>query len=59
MRAFAESYPDQEFVQQVVAQLPWGHQIRILDSVKQAARGGWSRNVLVHQIILGMGWSPA
>jgi predicted nuclease of restriction endonuclease-like (RecB) superfamily len=24
MRAFAEAYPDQEFVQQVVAQLPWG-----------------------------------
>jgi len=23
MRAFAEAYPDQEFVQQVVAQLPW------------------------------------
>src|ERR1700737_4953592 len=29
MRAFAEAYPDQEFVQQVVAQLPWGHQVRI------------------------------
>ena len=60
MRAFAEAYPDQEFVQQVVAQLPWGHQVRILDSVKdakqrewyirQAVQGGWSRNVLVHQI---------
>jgi len=57
MRAFAEAYPDQEFVQQVVAQLPWGHQVRILDSVKdakrrewyirQAVQGGWSRNVLV------------
>jgi len=60
MRAFAEAYPNQEFVQHVVAQLPWGHQVRILDSVKdsrqrewyirQAAQGGWSRNVLVHQI---------
>src|SRR6202166_1549849 len=60
MRAFAEAYPDQEFVQQVVAQLPWGHQVRILDTVKdaklrewyirQAVQGGWSRNVLVHQI---------
>ena len=29
MRAFAEAYPDKEFVQQVVAQLPWGHQVRI------------------------------
>jgi predicted nuclease of restriction endonuclease-like (RecB) superfamily len=27
MRAFAEAYPDKEFVQQVVAQLPWGHQV--------------------------------
>ena len=60
MRAFAEAYPDQEFVQQVVAQLPWGHQVRILDTVKdakqrewyirQAVQSGWSRNVLVHQI---------
>jgi predicted nuclease of restriction endonuclease-like (RecB) superfamily len=60
MRAFAEAYPDQEFVQQVVAQLPWGHQVRILDTVKdaklrewyirQAVQGGWSRSVLVHQI---------
>jgi predicted nuclease of restriction endonuclease-like (RecB) superfamily len=60
MRAFAEAYPDEEFVQQVVAQLPWGHQVRILDAVKnpgqrewyvrQASENGWSRNVLVHQI---------
>src|SRR4051812_38686909 len=28
MRAFAEAYPDQQFVQQVVAQLPWGHNVR-------------------------------
>ena len=26
MRSLAEAYPDPEFVQQVVAQLPWGHQ---------------------------------
>jgi predicted nuclease of restriction endonuclease-like (RecB) superfamily len=60
MKAFAEAYPDEEFVQQVVAQLPWGHQVRILDAVKarsqrewyirQACQNGWSRNVLVHQI---------
>jgi predicted nuclease of restriction endonuclease-like (RecB) superfamily len=60
MRAFAEAYPDEEFVQQVVALLPRGHQVRILDSVKdpgqrewyvrQASENGWSRNVLVHQI---------
>jgi predicted nuclease of restriction endonuclease-like (RecB) superfamily len=34
MRAFAEAYPVKEFVQQVVAQLPWGHQVRLLDTVK-------------------------
>jgi predicted nuclease of restriction endonuclease-like (RecB) superfamily len=60
MRAFAEAYPDREFAQQVVAQLPWGHQVRIIDAVKdakqrewyirQAVESGWSRNVLIHQI---------
>ena len=24
---FAETYPDCEFVQQVVAQIPWGHKV--------------------------------
>src|SRR5260370_3838810 len=60
MRAFAAAYPDKEFVEHVVAQLPWGHQVRILDTLKdanqrewyirQAIQNGWSRNVLVHQI---------
>lgn len=60
MRAFAATYTDEAFVQQVVAQLPWGHNVRILDAVKvpqerefylrQAIQYGWSRNVLVHQI---------
>ncbi len=60
MRAFAEAYPDEQFVQQVVAQIPWGHNVRILDAVKdlaerewyirQTIQHGWSRNVLVHQI---------
>ena len=60
MRAFAEAYPEQQFVQQVVAQLPWGHNVRILEMVKapaqrewyirQAVESGWTRNVLVHQI---------
>jgi predicted nuclease of restriction endonuclease-like (RecB) superfamily len=60
MRALAEAHPDRAFVQQVVARLPWGHVVRLLDTVKDAARRewyarhaiehGWSRNVLVHQI---------
>jgi predicted nuclease of restriction endonuclease-like (RecB) superfamily len=60
MRAFAEAWPKESIVQQAVAQLPWGHNVRILDHVRdpkqrlwyvQAAfEFGWSRNVLVHQI---------
>jgi predicted nuclease of restriction endonuclease-like (RecB) superfamily len=60
MRAFAEAYPDQQIVQQVVAQLPWGHNLRLLDTLKdqterlwyarQTVEHGWSRAVLVHQI---------
>ncbi|HKJ61030.1 MAG TPA: PDDEXK nuclease domain-containing protein, partial [Hyphomicrobiales bacterium] len=48
------------FVQQVAAQLPWGHAMTLLDTVKKpeerewymrhAIASGWSRNVLVHQI---------
>jgi predicted nuclease of restriction endonuclease-like (RecB) superfamily len=57
MRTFAEAWP---IVQQPVAQLPWGHNVRLLDLVKapeerlwyahQAVQHGWSRNVLVLQI---------
>lgn len=64
MRAFAEAWPDIELVQQVVALLPWGHNVRLLDAVKaspertwyarQAIEHGWSRNVLVHQIESGL-----
>ena len=60
MRAFAEAFPGREIVQQVVARLPWGHAIKLVESVKspeqriwyarQAAEYGWSRNVLAHQI---------
>lgn len=60
MRSFAEAYPDQQIVKQVVSQLPWGHIIRLLQRVKdQNARlwyvkasiqQGWSRNVLEFHI---------
>lgn len=60
MRAFAEAWPDQEFVQAVLAQLPWYHQLALLDKLQttearqwyaaQALENGWSRNVLVMQI---------
>ena len=32
MRAFTEAWPDLEFVQQLVANLPWGHCVRLLDA---------------------------
>ena len=40
MRSFAETYPDEQFVQQVVAQIPWGHNLRILDAVKDPVVSG-------------------
>ena len=64
MRAFAEAWPDEQIVQQVVGQIPWGHNVRLLDLVKtpaerewyihRAIEHGWSRNVLVHQIESGL-----
>ena len=60
MRAFAEAWPDEAIVQQLVAQIPWGHNVRLLDHVKdrgerewyirKTIEHGWSRNVLVHWI---------
>lgn len=62
MRAFAEAYPNSEFVQQLLdnSPLPWGHQVRVLDKVKDpeqrlwyiraAHQHGWSRAILEHQI---------
>jgi predicted nuclease of restriction endonuclease-like (RecB) superfamily len=60
MRALAEAYTEAEFVQQAVAQIPWGHNVRILDRAHDRAtrdfyiRGtvehGWSRDVLEMQI---------
>ena len=64
MRAFAEAWPDEPIVQQAVARLPWGHNVRLIEAVKgpderlwyarQAVDHGWSRNVLVHQIESGL-----
>lgn len=60
MRKFAESYPQFEIVQQAVAQIPWGHNVALLDRLStleerlfyanKAQQHGWSRAVLVHQI---------
>ena len=64
MRAFADTYTDDQFVQQLVAQIPWGHNIRILEKVKdqterefyirKTIENGWSRDVLEIQIETGL-----
>lgn len=64
MSKFALTYPDREFVQTVSAQIPWSHNIAILDKVKEpeqriwyikkTAENSWSHSVLVHQIESGL-----
>lgn len=60
MRAFAEAYPDEQFVQRYAAQIPWRHNQVLLDKLKtpeqrlwyaqKSLENGWSRDVLVMQI---------
>ena len=64
MAKFAETYPDEAFVQTVSAQIPWSHNTIIWDKVKDAdqrawyiqktTENGWSHNVLIHQIESGL-----
>jgi len=64
MRAMAQAWPDEAIVQQLVAQIPWGHNVRILDKVsdaptrefyiRQTVQNGWSRAVLTLQIESGL-----
>lgn len=60
MRQFAAVYPDPEFVQATLAQIPWYHHITLLNKVKshderifyvkEAYKNGWSRDLMVAQI---------
>ena len=60
MRAFAAAWPDEEVVKRLVSLLPWGHNIRLMQKVKdpekrrwytqRAMESGWSRDMLVHWI---------
>lgn len=64
MAKFAVRFPDRKIVQEVLAQITWYHNIALMDKVKtveehiwyanEAAKNGWSRNVLVHQIESGL-----
>jgi len=64
MRGFAEDFPEDSIVKQLVSQIPWGHIIRIMQLTKdpterewyirKTIEHGWSRNVLVLQIESGL-----
>ncbi len=64
MVLFAREYPELEFVQQLVAQIPWGHNTLLLDKlkdresrvwyVKKTIENGWSRSVLLHWVDGGL-----
>ncbi|GFR26428.1 putative nuclease YhcG [Trichonephila clavata] len=64
MRKFAEEYSDIEFVQEPLAQLTWYHNVTLLEKIesretrlfyiKEAIEHGWSRNIMVMQIELGL-----
>lgn len=64
MRKFAKSYPDFTIMQQLAAQIPWAHNMVILDKIddhskqlwyiQKTVQNGWSRNVLVHQIEINL-----
>jgi predicted nuclease of restriction endonuclease-like (RecB) superfamily len=61
MRTFAESWPDEAFVQQAVAQIPGATMFASCDHardrewyVQATLQHGWSRDVLVHQIESGL-----
>ena len=60
MRAFAAAWPDYAIVQEALAQLPWYHNIALLEKLKisedrlwyaaKACQYGWSHNILALQI---------
>ena len=68
MRAFSDAWRREEIVQAPLAQLPWYHQIALMERLKSrtdrlayaalAVENGWSRNVLVHHVELGTASRP-
>jgi predicted nuclease of restriction endonuclease-like (RecB) superfamily len=60
MQTFASAWPELEVTQQVVAQIPWGQNVVILDKLadvetrlwyaQQVVEHGWSRNILALHI---------
>jgi predicted nuclease of restriction endonuclease-like (RecB) superfamily len=64
MRALAEAWPEESIVQVPLAQLPWYHNLTLLEKVKTpeerlcyaetAIKNGWSRDILALQIESGL-----
>lgn len=60
MRAFSGSYPNRSFVSNVLSNLPWAHNLVIMEKVsnpdtrrwytQQAIANGWSKSILLIQI---------
>jgi len=60
MRRFYEEYKNKLFLQQLVAEIPWGHNLMIMEKIsadnereyyiKSSRDFGWSRSVLLNQI---------
>lgn len=60
LRRFYEAYKDHTKLRQLVAEIPWGHNLLILNKtddskereyyIQASAQMGWSRNVLLNQI---------
>lgn len=60
MLAFAKTWPDGKVLQQLVAKLPWGHNITLLQKLDTSElrlwyatvslQNGWSRNVLAIEV---------
>jgi len=44
MRAFAEAYPDEQIVQEVLAQIPWYHNIALLEKLGSLQERLWYRS---------------
>ena len=57
MRAFAESWPEPEFVQQLAAQLPWGHNQVMLDKLDTPRSRRWYASNAIEQLERELGTS--
>ncbi|MBU4252552.1 MAG: DUF1016 family protein, partial [Candidatus Omnitrophica bacterium] len=63
MRRLYEEYKNKPFLQQLVAEIPWGHNLLIMEKIygdkereyyiKSSRDLGWSRNVLLNQVKAG------